>query len=362
MLTGDRDPNLPARLMETLPVGVFSLDETNKVLYVNQMGETLLGRSVALVIGRSFDELFNPESDLHHLIVEARRRGGTISARGVKLSGPNVTFTSVDANTAYSADAGILTVSLTPVRGPAEADPSGESATMAEVARILGHEVKNPLAGMVGAAQLLSRKARDDQQDLLTLIRDEGARITRIIDRFAAFETFFHPRPSDINIHKVLQQVLDLARASFAAEITVKETFDPSLPDISADPDHLHEALLNIVKNACEAITEAGVEQGVIEVETRYRAGVRLAGAKQGGRGAGAIEVVITDNGPGVPKDVAERLFTPFFTTKPTGAGIGLSVVAEILSAHGGYVDVDSKRGGASFRLILPIEYKVTTP
>ncbi len=359
MLKDSKDLEVASKVLETLPIGVFSLDETNAIIFVNQMGETLLGRSVALLLGRSFDEVFERESDLAHMILESRRLGGTVTARGLRMTGANIAAPSVDASAAYSTDGKVLTVSLAPIRGPGEADPTGETATMAEVARILGHEVKNPLAGMVGAAQLLSRKARDDQQDLLTLIRDEGARITRIVDRFSAFETFFRPRPATINIHQVLKQVVDLAKASFAADIEVRDLYDVSLPDITADPDHLHEAFLNIVKNACEAMTEAGVENGVLTLNTRFRAGVRLADTKRGGRGAGAIEVSIADNGPGVPKEAADRLFAPFFTTKTTGAGIGLSVVAEIMTAHGGYVDVETTSNGACFRLILPIDSKV---
>ncbi len=218
---------------------------------------------------------------------------------------------------------------------------------------MLGHEVKNPLAGIVGAAQLLARQARDEQQPLLTLIREEGARITRIVDRFTAFETFFSPRARVTNVHIVLDSVIDLAKASFGATTRFDLQYDPSLPEIEVDPDHLHEAALNLVKNAVEAVSSAN-RQAKVSVATRYRAGFRFAG-RDGPRARGALEISVTDNGPGVPEVSIARVFEPFFTTKSGGAGIGLAVVAEIMQAHGGFVVLDNSATGASLRLLFPI-------
>ena len=354
MLTKSLDDNNAANVLDNLPVGVLCVDSNYQISMVNQMAENLLGRSLSLLRGKRLDEVLSKGSELETLVATVHENGGSVSVRGLKLVGPTLSVEEVSASAALSLDTNTVVVSLTPLRGPGEADPKGQSAAMAEVARILGHEVKNPLAGMMGAAQLLARKARDDQQALLSLIKEEGGRIGRILDRFVAFETFFRPRLVPTNVHRVLGEVVELCRASYAHNIEVEIRYDPSLPEVAADPDHLHEAFLNLMKNACEAISETGVGDRVI-VETRYRPGVRLTNAENGNKQRGAFEVSICDNGPGIPAEVQEQMFSPFYTTKESGDGVGLAVVAEILSAHGGFVEVDSGEGGACFRLLFPL-------
>lgn len=355
MLIASSSETLSAHILDTAPVAILCLSDDMVVRYANPSAETHLGRSTALINGTRLSDILSEDSPILDLAFRAQKTGGSVFARAIKLAGPNVAPLEVDASAAPSQSDDLLVVTMTPTRsGLSDTDPTRETATMAEVARILGHEVKNPLAGMVGAAQLLSRKARDDQQALLSLIRDEGARIGRIVDRFAAFETFFRPRPSMINIHEVLNSVVELANASFASDMRLTFSFDPSLPEILADPDHIHEACLNLVKNAAEAIGDTD-RQGHIHIETSFRAGVRFAAQNRKSARAGAIEIKIRDNGPGIPAYAAEKIFSPFFTTKEAGAGIGLSVVAEILAAHGGFVELDNTPHGVCFRLLLPI-------
>lgn len=347
--------SLSEQILDTLPVAVVSVDTEDKIAYANPMAETLLCQSLALLTGATLASLTSEDSAIVDLLRRAQRDGGTVFARNIVLSGPFIAPVHIDATAAESQNENIISISLTPSAHQADHESKSQSAAMAEVARILGHEVKNPLAGIVGAAQLLARQARDDQQSMLTLIREEGARIGRLVDRFAAFETFFSPRPSMINIHEVLDRIMEMSSASFAESIKVTFRFDPSLPDVFVDPDHIHEACLNLVKNAAEAITETR-EDGHIHIATRYRAGVRMRHAKgEKPTRAGAIEISIKDNGPGVPKAVADKIFTPFFTTKQSGAGIGLSVVSEIISAHGGFVELDNSPTGACFKLLFPI-------
>jgi two-component system nitrogen regulation sensor histidine kinase GlnL len=155
------------------------------------------------------------------------------------------------------------------------------------------------------------------------------------------------------NVHIVLDSVIDLAKASFGSATRFELGYDPSLPEIDVDPDHLHEAALNLVKNAVEAAT-SGSRQARVSVVTRYRAGFRFAG-RDGPRARGALEIAVTDNGPGVPETTVDRVFEPFFTTKAGGAGIGLAVVAEIMQAHGGFVVLDNSTAGATLRLLFPI-------
>lgn len=355
MITATQDGSSQAlRVLDAMPFAVVGLSRREQVAFVNPAAETLLQRSSALVRGRPLTELLPEDSPLMDFIARVRREGGVMSARSIRIASPHITPVDMDVTASPDGEDGGLVLTLMPVRQVQDESKNAEVNAFAQVARMLGHEVKNPLAGIVGAAQLLARQARDEQQPLLTLIKEEGARITRIVDRFTAFETFFSPRARITNVHIVLDSVIDLAKASFGANARFDLQFDPSLPEIEVDPDHLHEAALNLVKNAVEAASTSPSKQARVSIATRYRAGFRFAG-RDGPRARGALEISVTDNGPGVPEVSVARVFEPFFTTKAGGAGIGLAVVAEIMQAHGGFVVLDNSATGASLRLLFPI-------
>ncbi len=354
MITSAQDGSaLALRVLDAMPFAVVGLTRRDTVSFVNPAAETLLQRSAPLVRGRPLTDLLPEDSPLMDFINRVRREGGVMSARSIRVASPHITPVDMDVTASPDGEDGGLVLTLMPVRSVQDESKNADVYACALVARMLGHEVKNPLAGIVGAAQLLARQARDDQQALLTLIREEGSRIERIVDRFSAFETFFSPRARITNVHIVLDSVVDLAKASFGANARFDLQYDPSLPEIEVDPDHLHEAALNLVKNAVEA-SSASSRQARIAVATRYRAGFRFAG-RDGPRARGALEIAVTDNGPGVPEASIARVFEPFFTTKAGGAGIGLAVVAEIMQAHGGFVVLDNSASGASLRLLFPI-------
>lgn len=343
-----------ARVLDAMPFAVIGLTRRDTVAFVNPAAETLLQRSAPLLRGRPLTDLLPEDAPLLDFINRARREGGVMSARAVRIASPHIAPVDLDVSASPDGEDGGLVLTFLPIsRNPGDEKNTAEVNAFAQIARMLGHEVKNPLAGIVGAAQLLARQARDEQQPLLSLIREEGARIQRIVDRFTAFETFFSPRTRITNVHIVIDSVVDLAKASFGANARWDLQYDPSLPEIEVDPDHLHEATLNLVKNAVEAVG-VGARQARITIATRYRAGFRFAG-RDGPRARGALEISVTDNGPGVPEASVARVFEPFFTTKSGGAGIGLAVVAEIMQAHGGFVVLDNSASGASLRLLFPI-------
>lgn len=353
MMTAITETSTASRMLDAMPFAVIGLSRRDAVTYVNPAAENLLGRSAPLLLGRMMNEILSSDASLIDYIGQARKQGGIVSVRGVRLASPHIPLVEVDLAVAPEGDAGGLVLSLTPARANQDEKTANDVAAFAQIARMLGHEVKNPLAGIVGAAQLLARKADDHQQPLLTLIREEGLRIQRIVDRFTAFETFFSPRTRLTNVHEVLDSVVSLAKASFAANAILDLQYDPSLPEIEVDPDHLHEACLNLVKNAAEASSE-GPRKPRIVIATRYRAGFRFNG-RDLPLSRGALEISVADNGPGVPEAAVARVFEPFFTTKSDGAGIGLAVVAEIMSAHGGHIALDNSTGGACFRLQFPL-------
>jgi two-component system nitrogen regulation sensor histidine kinase GlnL len=348
-------PTAASRILDAMPYAVIALSRRDAVTYLNPAAETLLQRSAPLLRGRPLVDLLPDDAPLLDFIRRARLEGGVVSARAVRLASPHITPVDVDVSSSPDNEDGGLVLTLMSSRVSQE-EQNQDVTAFVQIARMLGHEVKNPLAGIVGAAQLLARKAEPEQQPLLSLIREEGARIQRIVDRFVAFETFFAPRTRVTNVHVVIDSVVELARASFGANTRFELQYDPSLPEIEVDPDHLHEACLNLVKNAVEAAT-SGSRQPRVTVTTRYRAGFRFAG-RDGPRARGALEISVTDNGPGVPETSLGRVFEPFFTTKSGGAGIGLAVVAEIMSAHGGFVVLDNSPGGACLRLLFPFARK----
>ncbi len=243
------------------------------------------------------------------------------------------------------------------VRPPAEDDAGAPSAellsTAAGLGRTLAHEIKNPLAGIRGAAQLLRGDAAGGPGvELAQLIMDETDRIRRLVDQVEAFSD---ERPSSrrpVNLHRVLERVRALTLTAATHPLRVRERYDPSLPHAEGDEDQLVQVFLNLARNAADAAGEGGE----VVFATAYRHGARARTEAPPGWRATPLEVRIEDDGPGVDASVRTRLFSPFVTTKATGSGLGLTVVAKLVAAHGGVVDFHSEAGRTVFRVLLPVQ------
>jgi two-component system nitrogen regulation sensor histidine kinase GlnL len=229
---------------------------------------------------------------------------------------------------------------------------SAPAATEHSAARTLAHEVRNPLAGIRAAAQLISRDANPESSALATLICDEVDRIHRLTDRIDPFGAIEPPRFERFNIHEALDRVRKLIGSS-APNLLIIERYDPSLPPVRGDLDQLIQAFLNIAKNAAEAVERQN--DGEIAISTSYRPGVRFRSAATGAARA-QLDVQIVDNGPGLHADVADRLFEAFATTKAGGMGLGLTVAADIIARHDGRIEVESAPGRTAFHILLPID------
>ncbi|MCF6272555.1 MAG: ATP-binding protein [Rhodobacteraceae bacterium] len=222
--------------------------------------------------------------------------------------------------------------------------------SVAGMAAMLAHEIRNPLAGISGAAQLLSSTLGPEDRELTTVIEDEAKRIGDLVNRVEAFGDMGPGVVAAVNIHDILDRAKRAAAAGFAKHIRFSEVFDPSIPPTAGNADQLMQVLLNLLKNAAEAM-RAG---GAITLKTAFRPGVRLA--LPGKRSQSLpIEISIKDNGPGIAPAILDDVFEPFVSTKAGGTGLGLSLVSKIIADHGGIVDCKSDSNGTEFRLLLPV-------
>jgi two-component system nitrogen regulation sensor histidine kinase GlnL len=341
-----------SRISDLVPFAILQIDERRCILTANTEGQMLLGHSLNTLKGCSLSEFVYHDSPLFELLDRVSGEEGDVSAHGVVISGPAIlTGRLFDIRMRPGPSASVvLAISESLVR-----DPSDTSAGISGFGRILGHEVKNPLAGISGAAQLLLRSANEDQAPLLDIIRSEASRIERLVSRLSAFELFSAPRRDQFNIHQLLDKILVAEEAAHGGKIVLQRAYDPSLPEIHGDEDHLHEAFQNIVRNAAEAARESG-GTGEITLQTAFETGFAFSSKRDARRLQRAIRVTIEDNGSGISPDSREKMFDMFSSTKAGGRGLGLSVVSEVIAAHEGRIKVESRPGQTRFSVFLPMK------
>ena len=346
----------PPAILNALADAVFVVGAHNEIVYLNQSAEQFFQASMGATIGIALDAFIPEDSPVIALIGKVRISGNSVSQYDVSIKTPRIGEHLVTVDAAPLSDqAGSVVVTLQQRSIAGRIDRSlthrGAARSVSAMALMLAHEIKNPLSGVRGAAQLLEQASDVKDRELTRLIIEETDRICALVDRMEMFTDNPRIERKAVNIHEVLNHVVRLAQNGFGRAVRFFEAYDPSLPPAFGDRDQLIQIFLNLVKNAVEASPDTDSE---VVISTAYQQGVSIATPSGEGHVKVPLVVRVQDNGPGVPEDLRGNLFNPFISTKPGGSGLGLALVAKFVDDHGGVIDLDTDNRRTVFRVMLP--------
>ena len=347
-------------LVDALPNPLLVLDDKDRIRLANAAAEDFFQAGKVTLLRSTFADLMPLASPALNAIAEARHSGGVVNEYSISAGTPRFgSERTIDLQAALVHEEPRFVIVMLLERSMAhkidrQLTHRNAARSVSGMAAMLAHEIKNPLAGIRGAAQLIEPTLSGEDRPLARLICEETDRIRDLVDRMEVFSDERPPEREPVNIHAVLERVKTLALAGMVQPIAIKEEYDPSLPPVMGSRNQLIQVFINLVKNAIEAIEGDG-SGGEIHLSTAFRPGVRLSIAASGERVTLPLEVCVRDTGPGVPADLRPHLFDPFISTKPGGRGLGLALVAKIVRDHGGIIECEPHERGTTFRVLLPM-------
>lgn len=357
MMTANQDA------MEALPFPIFGLSPSFEFQFANYAAEVFFERSRHLLLKTNLHYFFEEDSPIFGLMRRLSSDLQSVGEQEMSLLSPRLGKKIVTIQVAKMLEYEGFIVSLQmremadQLRGQSQS--RGAAMSMSKMTSLLAHEIKNPLAGIKGAAQLIQLDGNDEQIELSQLIVEEVNRIADLLGRIENITGAGKLRLESLNVHELLNHVINVTEASFSRNVTIERHFDPSLPDITADRALLIQAFLNLLKNACEACGGRG-GKGVVKVMTSYALRYVSTQTVQSREKFLPLQIDIIDNGSGIPDALRDILFEPFISDKPEGSGLGLAVVASAIAEHGGVVTVQSQedqaqKGYTHFQILLPL-------
>lgn len=344
----------PPRIIENLTTAVLTFDAALRLTSINPAGEMLFEISAKKVIGHPMAELLPQARMAIRTLSQTLESRHPFTARGVRLMLHGARTITVDCMVTPVMDGDpqtALIVELTQVdrllRLARDESMLDRQAANRAVLRGLAHEIKNPLGGLRGAAQLLERELPDQSlREYTRIIIHEADRLRKLVDRMMGPHQPLKKKP--VNVHEILEHVRKLMLVEVPVGLSIEREYDPSLPEFEAEPEQLIQAVLNIVRNSAEAIQHQGVIRLRSSIERSFTIGQK--------RHRLVLRADIEDNGPGIPEEIQDHIFYPMVTAKPGGTGLGLSIAQDIIAKHGGLIECHSRPGHTVFSLYLPLE------
>ncbi|MCW1919389.1 ATP-binding protein [Rhodobacter sp. KR11] len=346
------------QIFASLPMPALLVGPDDRIIDANSAAETFLNASAKMLIGHRLAEKLFVDNDIAPSLARARSNQADVNINEAQVSTHERGTVQAQIQIAPIHDTGMLLLMISP-RIMADRIGRARNASSAAksaigMAEMLAHEIKNPLAGISGAAQLVAMNLSAEDRELTDLIVEETRRIVKLLEQVEQFGNVRPPECRAVNIHDALDRARRSAQMGYASHMMIVEDYDPSLPATWADADQLMQVFLNLIKNAAEASRD---RRGVIRLHTFYDLSLRLR--RRDGTGASLpLQVEIIDDGPGIPPDIAADIFEPFVSGRENGTGLGLALVSKIITDHGGLIGVESVPGKTVFRISLPMAPK----
>lgn len=350
---------VPGVIWASLPLPTLLIDANARIAEVNPAAEVFLNASARSLIGQPVLDRLSIDAPMEDVFIRARKNQSAMNINDVDVtSGERAPVQCTLHLTPMHDNPGVIMLIFSPRELADRLGRSMGAKTAAKsaigMAEMLAHEIKNPLAGISGAAQLLSMSLTPEDRELTDLIVEETRRIVKLLEQVEQFGNVRPPERRAVNLHDALDRARRSALVGFGSHMRIIEQYDPSLPPTLADSDQLMQVFLNLIKNASEA---AGAAGGTIKLRTFYDLSLRVR-RKDGTPAALPLNVEIVDDGPGLPPDIAGEVFEPFVSGRENGTGLGLALVSKIIGDHDGWISVDSVPGRTCFRISLPMAPK----